>query len=285
MKPKKHLGQNFLQSKIVLEQFINACSLSEKDVVIEVGGGTGVVTRAVTPLVKELTTYEFDSEVFDKYLKPLEQTYPNLIVVNEDILGANVKSNMRTSCSIQGTELSNPICKILGSLPYQITSPLLHKLVVDFYGEEKKPSFVFILQKEVAEKVAAQPPRGSYLSNFVALYGKAQIVGSIIPPAAFYPAPKVNSAILKVVPYGNPGSYRSSPSLRSGLTRVENPLDIIAFSKFLHHGFKNPRKMLNKAFAEEQLTKAGINPNLRAQNLSLDDWLQLFATISRKEDY
>ncbi|MFH1895982.1 MAG: 16S rRNA (adenine(1518)-N(6)/adenine(1519)-N(6))-dimethyltransferase RsmA [bacterium] len=252
MKPKKHLGQNFLKSEVVLEQFLKACDLGGEDTVVEVGGGTGVITKALAPLVKKLVTFEFDKDLVEQYLLSLEKRFSNLKVINQDVL------------KISFTTLHFPLSTILGAIPYQITSPLLHKIVREFYGAAHRPPVIFIVQLEVAEKVVAKSPKASYLSNFVALYGEAEIVGLAIHPTAFYPEPRVESAILKVTP------HHDKPIVVA---------DLASFEKFLHHGFKNPRKMLNKAFLEEVLKKANINPHLRPQNLSLEDWVRLFGIV------
>jgi len=237
-----------------LEQFVSACDLQADDVVVEVGGGTGVVTKAIAPLVKKLVTYELDESLAKQYLKPLESEFGNLEIKSEDIFEAQFHP-------AGGMGEIDIVC---GAIPYQISSPLLHKVVREFYGLEKRSSVVFIMQKEVARKVCGKPPKATYFSNFVKLYGRAEVVDSTIPPSAFYPAPKVFSAILKITPYKN------KP------IAVE---DFSAFEKFLHHGFKNPRKMINKVFDPSLLERAGISPNLRPQALLLRDWMHLFGIV------
>lgn len=251
-RPKKNLGQNFLSSEEVLDQFIAACDLNENDVVVEVGAGMGVITAELAKRVRNVIAFELDSDLIPSLRNLLKlQNLCNVEIRNEDVL----KSKSTSTSISTSVSTSTPISKIVGAIPYQITSPLLHKIILEF---EEKPTIVFIVQKEVAEKITAKPPHATYLSNFVSLYGKAEIVGLPISPLAFYPAPKVESAILKITPDSKFYNFT-----------------ILQFSKFLHHGFKNPRKMLNKAFPAEVLKKAGVDPALRPQNLTLEDWMRL----------
>ncbi|MCG2685906.1 rRNA adenine N(6)-methyltransferase family protein, partial [Candidatus Parcubacteria bacterium] len=148
--------------------------------------------------------------------------------------------------------------KVVGSIPYQITSPLVHKLLMS----TPQPQVIcLVIQKEVAQKIVAAPPRASYLSNFVGAFAKAKVV-RWIKPGAFRPQPKVDSAIIKITP------------------RVRTDgLPPQKFSRFLHRGFAHPRKMLNKAFPEKVLQEAGINPQARAQELELQQWLNLLQKV------
>ncbi len=303
-KPKKQLGQNFLKDKSVLgnflkvveeasfgspsarprrstvrpfaEDYLHDASFEDSNI-IEIGAGQGVITKELVKQAQKVVAFELDGELVEKYLKPLTQEYPNLEIRNEDIL------------NFQFSVLNFQPTLLCGAIPYQITSPLLHKLVYGFW-ENPVPA-VFILQYEVAEKVVARPPKASYLSNLVELYGKAEILGEKIPPTAFWPAPKVDSAILKITPWqdledNSLGSPSARPNTGTQRLPTENhrrrfhSQDIRKFSRFLHRGFKNPRKMLNKAFDKIALEEVSIDPTLRPQNLSLEDWLNLFAKIS-----
>lgn len=259
-KPKKALGQNFLKSTRVLGDFIVACELSKDDVVLEVGAGTGAVTTELAKVAGKVIAVEFDRDLVDS-LKESFRYIPNVTIVSEDILqftplcGAGKASNSKFSIFNKFSILNFQNFKIIGSIPYSITSPLIHAILT---LEHKPKSVCFIVQYEVAKKICAKVPNGNYLSNLVATFGEAKIVRKI-PHGAFYPAPKVDSAILKIV------THKNYPNIK-----------IVEFSEFLHKGFKHPRKKIKQVFTLEELSKANIDPNLRPSNLSLLDWMRLF---------
>jgi len=194
--------------------------------------------------------FELDRDLIPVLKKNLSG-FDNVEIVNEDFLRSS-PHHLLTS--------SSRSYKIVGSIPYQITSPLIHKLLT----LEPKPSLIVLLiQKEVAEKICAKPPRATYLSNIVKLLGAVELI-RLVPKTAFWPAPKVDGAIVKC---------SCAPSARLPDGGIEN------FTSFLHRGFQNPRKMLRTKFDPEILEKAGINPTRRAQTLECEEWLKLYTKI------
>lgn len=244
--PQKRFGQNFLINEVVVETMLETTSLQQEDTVIEIGPGIGALTTQIAPKVKKLIAVEFDRNMVEILKNNITLEHKNkVIIVNEDILDFSP-----TSYSLQTFDY-----KLIGSIPYQITSPLLHKLI----NWEVKPQVaVLLIQKEVAEKVCSEPPKASYLSIFVSAFSKAEIIKNV-KASSFFPPPKVQSAIIKIT-----------------FENKENSLEPAKFSKFLHHGFKNPRKMINKAFDRKVLNENGINPELRPENLTLEEWIKLY---------
>jgi len=242
---KKQLGQNFLVDRRFVTDLVRVANLTKGDVVLEIGAGTGNVTKEILPRVKHLYAVEFDSDLIT-YLKELSTLNSRFSIINEDIL--RVLNDQRKIEELK-------ITKIIGAIPYQITSPLIHLIIQDY----QIPT-TLLVQKEVAERITARPPHATYLSNFVTYWGEAKIV-EIVPKEAFYPIPKVDGAIVTLTP------------------RHEKPADTIKLSKFLHRGFANPRKMLNKAFPIETLKEVGVDPTSRPENLSLDDWVRLYKKV------
>ncbi len=276
LKPKKRFGQNFLIDEKVVADLVSVAELSKEDVVVEVGAGTGVVTEELAKLAGRVIAFEID-----RNLIPVQQSrllnYQNVEIINQDFLKSdesislllkdNSRSAAKTILQKQGSasEASRFLCsdilltqfKIVGSIPYQITSPLIHKLLTF----EPRPSLVVLLiQKEVAEKITTKPPRATYLSNIAKLLGEVEIV-RLVSKTAFWPVPAVDGAIIKIICSCAP------------LARLFNIED---FQKFLHRGFQNPRKMLRTKFDPEVLKGAGIDPTQRAQRLSLEEWLNLY---------
>ncbi len=249
MKYKKSLGQNFLQDSSVVEALIDAVAINPQDTVIEVGAGSGTVTKLLAKRAKRVVAVEFDAELIPQLEKNLA-SFDNIKIINLSILDLPL-----------GESGAN---KIVGAIPYQITSPLIHKIIEENFTGRFLESVGLIVQKEVGEKITAQPLRASYLSNFVQTYASVRL-HQIVPPTAFYPVPKVESAIISF-------HFDKKPS----------ELDPFHWSSFLHRGFAHPRQMLNKAFPTELLQKAGLNPSQRPATLTVEEWQHLFAILNRQ---
>ncbi len=244
LKPKKSFGQNFLVDEKVVADLVAAAELTRSDTVVEVGAGTGVLTKALAQRAGKVLAFEIDRDLIPVQRSEL-RNYQNIEIINKDFLRFTINDLRFTSY------------KLVGSIPYQITSPLIHKIL----KLEPKPSLaVLLIQKEVAEKIIAQPPKATYLSNIVKLLGEVEPV-RFVPKNAFWPAPKVDGAIVKLLP----NDYCLVPSA-----------EIDKFQRFLHRGFQNPRKMLRNKFDFEVLKSAGITPTQRAQELDLTDWFKVF---------
>lgn len=259
VKPKKRFGQNFLVDQKVVAGLVAAADLPEADAltkadtVIEIGAGTGVLTKELAKQAGKVIAFELDRDLAPVLKKELAGS-GNVEIINEDFLKSD---NSLILHSIE--EL--PQFKIVGSIPYQITSPLIHKLLT----LEPKPTLVVLLiQKEVAEKITAKPPRATYLSNIVKLLGEVEIV-RFVPKTAFWPVPEVDGAIIEIV-------CRGGPCVR--------PSDVEEFQKFLHRGFQHPRKMLRSKFDASALERCGIDPKRRAQTLTFEEWIKLYMVKS-----
>jgi len=245
VEPKKSLGQNFLVDQNVVRDLIDAAKIGKKDVVLEVGAGTGTVTKRLAQTAGKVIAVEFDRDLIPALRRNLS-SFKNVEILNADILDFNFN------------DLDH--FKVVGAIPYQITSPLIHKIL---HSSNRPKSITFVIQKEVAEKIAAAPPDATYLSNFVANFGEARII-KVIKPGAFSPQPKVDSAIIHITLYPKP--------------KVE---DTLKLEKFLHHGFVQPRKMLHHRFEDEILVGSKIPPQARAAHLSKEDWHNIYREIVR----
>ena len=245
VEPKKSLGQNFLVDQNVVRDLIDAAKIGKKDVVLEVGAGTGTVTKRLAQTAGKVIAVEFDRDLIPALRRNLS-SFKNVEILNADILDFNFN------------DLDH--FKVVGAIPYQITSPLIHKIL---HSSNRPKSITFVVQKEVAEKIAAAPPDATYLSNFVANFGEARII-KVIKPGAFSPQPKVDSAIIHITLYPKP--------------KVE---DTLKLEKFLHHGFVQPRKMLHHRFEDEILVGSKIPPQARAAHLSKEDWHNIYREIVR----
>lgn len=279
IKPARSRGQNFLIKEEIYDDIITAAELKSDDVVLEVGPGLGFLTAKLAERVKEVIAVELDDKLAEVLKTGLAaKGVKNVDVVNSDILKMtndqfpitkqipNHKSqtkNTEIEFRVAGFELRD--YKIVANLPYNITSIFLRK----FLEAENKPELmVLMLQKEVAERLVAKPGKMSLLAVSVQFYAKPEIM-RIVPAENFWPRPEVDSAIVKIRP-------RPSPLL--GKERE--------FFRLVKFGFSAKRKMLKNNLAaglkmeikavENKLMSAGFNPKIRAQELSVDDWLKLF---------
>lgn len=244
------LGQHFLVDDRVVKDLVAAAQIQKSDAILEVGAGTGTVTKRLAQAAGKVIAVEVDPELVLTLRENLK-SIDNVEIINADILDFPISNYL----------ISN--FKVVGSIPYQITSPLIHKIL---HSKSRPKSVTFIVQKEVAEKIAAKPPKATYLSNFVANFGEVRIV-KIIKPGAFSPQPKVDSAIVHITLYPKP--------------KIE---DTLKWEKVLHHGFTQPRKMLHHRFDTEILTRFKIPPQARPAHLSKEDWRNLYRELSRARE-
>ncbi|MCL5003854.1 MAG: 16S rRNA (adenine(1518)-N(6)/adenine(1519)-N(6))-dimethyltransferase RsmA [Patescibacteria group bacterium] len=248
MRPKKELGQNFLTDAKTVEKLISASNPQKTDVYLEIGAGEGAVTKVLAPRVKKVIAVELDPDLVPN-LKRLTDTINNIDVINSDALNF-----ICIDVSIHRYKIN----KVVGSIPYQITSPLLHCLAKVRLEIE---SVTLLIQKEVAQKILAKPPKASYLSNFVQTYFNSRFVVAV-SRERFYPVPKVDGAVITIQPRGLDGK---TPAVEPEI-----------WSAFLHQCFKFPRKMLKKVFDEKILKETGIDSRLRPQEIELPQWQKLF---------
>jgi len=253
IKPNKALGQNFLMNNKVTQKLAETANLSQKDLVVEIGAGLGALTKELAQKAGKVIALELDPR-FIPYLQSELADYPNVELINIDCL----KFDFGRLFNLRGLSLNlgGLNVKVIGSIPYQITSPLLHRLLT---LESKPDLIVFLIQKEVAEKLTAQAPDGTYLSNWLRFVGLAEIVENRIKPSSFWPQPKVESAIIKIIPNKKVSADKAR-----------------RFSDFLHKAFSKPRKMLSAVFDRGLLEKAGIDPRHRPQEVGFENWLRLF---------
>jgi 16S rRNA (adenine1518-N6/adenine1519-N6)-dimethyltransferase len=253
IKPKKELGQNFLSDQPAIKQMVHALDIKDNETIIEIGPGLGVVTQEILNSMEKapsskLICIEYDSRLIPQ-LKAKFGKYPQFSVVNESILDWLPK--LRRTDDILGT------IKIIGSLPYYITSPIFHETIRLKTMPQK---CVFLIQKEVAQKIYAQVPDASYLSTFVQTFYEVEWIKTV-DKKMFYPVPQVDGGIISL-------TLKKEQKIEDKLKQK--------YEGFLHRGFSSPRKMLNKVFPKEFLENTHIDPNLRPQNLTPETWVNMF---------
>lgn len=249
--PIKKLGQNFLIDTHVVNEMVAALGVAPHEDFIEIGAGHGILTEALAEKIRGNSSQLFAIEIDERFCRKIDEMF---------LQDQNVKIICGDALEYLPTFVPERKFKILGSLPYYITSPILHKII----KMKTLPELcVLLVQKEVAEKVRSKAPDSSYVSSFVQTFFDVYYLGEV-EANKFNPVPEVDGGIIKLVkkPAG-----------------LDHEL-IEKYEGFLHRAFSHPRKMLNKAFSKEELEKGGISPNLRAQNLDSAEWLRFFRILN-----
>lgn len=250
----KGLGQNFLQDPLALEEIVSAAQIQPTDTVLEIGPGLGSLTRYLAVSSKEVIAVELDENLIPP-LKAVLSPYQNVNVIHGDILKLSPKDLI---------EENNYL--VVANIPYYITSAVIRHLLE---SESKPRRIVLTIQKEVAQRICAKPGDLSLLALSVQVYGMPRIAAQVSADA-FFPVPNVDSAVLVIDIY-------PSPLIQ------EEMLD--AFFKLTKAGFSQKRKTLRNSLssglhispaeAAELLTRANIDPQRRAETVSIEEWENL----------
>ena len=249
--PKKSLGQHWLKDPEILADIAEAAELTSDDVVLEIGPGLGTLTSRLLARANSVTAVEFDADLARKL--PGQFPGKKLAVVNQDILQFDLSQLPKNY-------------KVVANVPYYITSKIVEKLMT----AENKPSIaVLLVQKEVAERIAAEAGNMSILSVSVQIFAEAEL-DIEVPRQFFTPPPKVDSQVVVLRTRNNP---------------LITPEDQRDFFRIVKAGFSAKRKKLrsslsgglgiDKSVAEELLKNAGISPDARAEDLAIEDWKKL----------
>ena len=258
--PRKSLGQNFLQDPNIINKIVSSLALAEGDVVLEIGPGRGALTELLLPLAQTLHLVEFDRDLVE-YWKTRRSDYPGLVVHGEDIL--------KFDLSVVTSQASSPI-KVIGNLPYNISSPVLFHLMA--YADQID-SQVVMLQKEVVQRMSAPPGSKNYGRLSVMLQQRYEIEYLFtVPPGAFFPPPKVESAIARLTP----------------LSDIKYPVDEFdVFEKVVKQAFSQRRKTLRNTLksviSAEQIESLNIDPSARAETLSVAEFVSLANLVARTQ--
>jgi 16S rRNA (adenine1518-N6/adenine1519-N6)-dimethyltransferase len=259
LRADKRLGQNFLQDPFALEKIVAAAQIEPSDTVLEIGPGLGSLTRYLAVSAKQVIAVELDHDL----LAPLQSVlspYENVQVLQADILDLALEDLISANHYL-----------VVANIPYYITSAVIRHLLE---SQAKPRRIILTIQKEVAERICAKPGELSLLALSVQVYGKPYIAARI-PAGAFFPSPKVDSAVLSIDIY-------PTPQMKAELLEI--------FFKLIKAGFGQKRKTLRNSLssglhitpvaAEAVLTKASIDPKRRAETLSIEEWERLSEVVS-----
>jgi 16S rRNA (adenine1518-N6/adenine1519-N6)-dimethyltransferase len=247
-KPKKRFGQHFLQDENILNKIVKEINPQPDDEIIEIGSGYGALTQKLISVTENITTVEIDNEL----AKELNAKFPQLQLINEDFLETDLSK----------LTLKEKKLRIVGNIPYNITSPILFKLI-----ENNKliKDAVFMVQLEVAKRMTANRGIKDYgILAVILKYFTETELSFKISPNVFFPKPKVFSALVHI-------HFNEMKQ-----TEEEQKL----FIEIIKAAFGNRRKILknsfsNSIFHEIDFSNSGIDLSLRAENLSVDDFITL----------
>ena len=261
VRPKRSLGQNFLSDDSAARRIVESLELREDDVVLEIGAGKGALTSHLLEKADRVLAVEIDVRLC-RHLQKRFHSRENLSVINEDILKIDFRDVIKPGTNV----------KVVGNLPFQITSPVLSLLIKN---KETISLCVLMVQKEVALRICALPGNKDWspLSIAVQLYSETRVLFHL-KPESFYPSPKVDSSVIKI-------TFLAGP-------RVLVP-DEELFFKVVRSAFSQRRKMvlnslaanldLPKSAIEVILKEAGIDPRLRAEALGLNEFADLASAM------
>jgi 16S rRNA (adenine1518-N6/adenine1519-N6)-dimethyltransferase len=265
--PDKSLGQNFLVDESALQQVVDISGLQAEETALEIGPGLGSLTRRLAQRAQRVVAVELDGRL----IPILEETlsmYANVELVQGDILALNTRALVRPAGGDCVTDY-----RVVANIPYYITSALIRQLL-----EASHPprSLTLTVQREVAERICAEPGEMSLLALSVQVYGQPRIAARI-SAGAFYPPPKVDSAVIQVEIYPQPAVPAAS---------------LPAFFRLAKAGFSQKRKTLRNALAggmqwkppqaEALLQAAGIDPQRRAETLGISEWMALAERLAQQ---
>jgi len=247
--PNKRLGQNFLVEESIVEKLLEAAAIKNTDTVVEVGAGLGVITTELARRAKKVIAVEKDKNLIP-ILRDTTRDLENVEIVEEDILKTPLDFHLSGF-------------KLVGNIPYYITAPLIRRFLEMKNAPEE---MILMVQREMAQRIAAYPPDMSILAVSVQVYASAEIV-SFVPKNSFWPQPDVDSAIIKI-------------------KNIKKPdVDMETFFKVVKSGFSSPRKQLlnnlshglkiTRDETKKWLAAAGIDESRRAETLTVPEWIKL----------
>jgi 16S rRNA (adenine1518-N6/adenine1519-N6)-dimethyltransferase len=264
IRPNKSFGQNFLIDRAVLQAILDAAAIQESDHILELGAGTGVLTRELAKRATRgrVVAVELERDML-QLLAETTHEYPNIEIMARNLLFLD-----------PADVFGNTPYKLVANLPYYVTAPAFRH----FLESANRPRlFIVMVQLEVAQRICAKAGDLSLLAVSVQFYGQPRIVATV-PASAFYPAPKVDSAILRI-------DVHAAPPLAAD--------ERDGFFRIVQAGFSEKRKQLHNALShglhrkDEEvrywLAAANIDASRRAETLRIDEWIALWKQSSNHD--
>lgn len=260
--PRKQFAQHWLKSEKALNEIVKAAEITKSDRILEIGPGTGILTKRLLPLAESVLAVEIDRDLCQSLAKQLGKN-ENFLLLQGDFLTLDLAANLENFPKFQKPN------KVVANIPYNITGPILEKLLGRISNPTAAPFdlIVLLVQKEVAERLYAKPSSKAFgaLSVRVQYLADCELICPV-PARDFYPAPKVDSAVVRLRPHTR--QTADDPKLLDNLVKI---------------GFAEKRKMLRnnlKSLVDRDrltqlLEQLKINPQVRAEDLSVAQWIEL----------
>lgn len=259
IRPSKALGQNFLHDPAIVRRIVESAEIQPGELIVEIGPGLGVMTRVLASRAAEVIAVELDHRLA-RYVDSLR--LPHTTVLESDVLRVDPAELTRRRPYV-----------VVANLPYSVAAAAISHLLE---AEWRPTRMIVMVQREVAERIIARPPEMSILSVAVRFYGEPRMMFRI-GPGAFVPAPKVESAVLRI-------DVLSEPPLAAK--------ERAAFFRLVRAGFGQRRKqvqnsiaaglVIDRSMVEKSLHAASIDPRRRAETLDVADWIRLFKALPRE---
>ncbi|TAE61435.1 MAG: 16S rRNA (adenine(1518)-N(6)/adenine(1519)-N(6))-dimethyltransferase RsmA [Nostocales cyanobacterium] len=263
VQPRKQFAQHWLKSEKALNAIVKAADCQQDDRILEIGPGTGILTKRLLPLVDSLLAVEIDRDLCKLLVKQLGER-DNFLLLQGDFLTLDVASQLIDFPKFQDQN------KVVANIPYNITGPIIEKLLGTIAKPNPKPydSIVLLIQKEVAQRLYANPGSKTFgaLSVRVQYLADCELICTV-PAGAFYPPPKVDSAVVRLspkqieIPANDPKKLESLVKLGFGAKR-----------KMLRN---NLQSVIDRDQLTQLLEKLDINPQVRAEDVSVPQWVSL----------
>jgi 16S rRNA (adenine1518-N6/adenine1519-N6)-dimethyltransferase len=270
MKTKKQFGQHWLRNERVLDRIITAAKISPTDRILEIGPGTGILTRKLVAAASAVVAVEIDRDLCALLVKKMGHV-DNFLLLENDFLNLDVNGSLNDFPNFQNAN------KVVANIPYNITGPILEKLLGNIVHPAEQPfdSIVLLVQKEVGERLFAKPSTKAFgaLSIRVQYLADCELICPV-PARDFSPPPKVDSAVIRLTPR-RLELTANSPKMLDNLVRL---------------GFSTRRKMLRNNLQSaidreelvELLASLDIGAEIRAEDLSVEQWIQLSNLVSER---
>ena len=262
----KSLGQNFLIDGNIIKRIVEIAGLDEKSGVLEIGPGFGTLTQLLCKKANKVIAIEVDKSLIEVHKGTLD--YPNLKIIYDDFLKVDV--NKLIEEEFKGLDV-----KIVANLPYYITTPIIMKILEEKYKVSK---IVVMVQKEMAQRLNSKPGTKNYGAITLAVQYRADTnIAMIVPNSVFMPKPKVDSAVIE---------FRILPKPRIDVCDEKMLFEVIKASfaqrrKTILNGLSNSLNF-SKDIINESLVSAGMNPGIRGEKLTLDEFGRISDEISKR---
>jgi 16S rRNA (adenine1518-N6/adenine1519-N6)-dimethyltransferase len=262
----KSLGQNFLIDGNIIKRIVEIAGLDEKSGVLEIGPGFGTLTQLLCKKANKVIAIEVDKSLIEVHKGTLD--YPNLKIIYDDFLKVDV--NKLIEEEFKGLDV-----KIVANLPYYITTPIIMKILEEKYKVSK---IVVMVQKEMAQRLNSKPGTKNYGAITLAVQYRADTnIAMIVPNSVFMPKPKVDSAVIE---------FKILPKPRIDVCDEKMLFEVIKASfaqrrKTILNGLSNSLNF-SKDIINESLVSAGMNPGIRGEKLTLDEFGRISDEISKR---